>query len=81
MPFLQILLNSPLLLAGLLIKYLFFIKKGFGKEYRKGLRRGLALCRKHPERKVRFRLGQVPACLRIQLELWKNILLFLPGRN
>jgi hypothetical protein len=81
MPFLQILLNSPLLLAGILIKYLFFVKKGFGKEYRKGLRRGLALCRKYSERKVRFRRGQVLNCLRIQLELWKNILLFLPGGN
>jgi hypothetical protein len=81
MPFLQILLNSPLLLAGILIKYLFFVKKGFGREYREGLRRGLTLCREHPERRVRFRIGQVFACLRIQMELWKNILLFLPGGN
>lgn len=79
MPFLQILLNAPLLLAGFFIKYLFFVKKGFGKEYRKGLQRGLALCKDNPGRKVRFSVGHIPAYVRIQLELWKNILLFLPG--
>lgn len=81
MPFFQILLNLPFLLAGFLIKYLFFVKKGFGKEYRKGLRRGLMLCKNNPAQKVGFRVGHVPAYVRIQLELWKNILLFLPGRN
>lgn len=79
MPLFQILLNAPFLLAGFFIKYLFFVKKGFGKEYRKGLRRGLSLCRNHSGRKVGFQVGHVPAYIRIQLELWKNILLFLPG--
>jgi len=81
MPFIQILLNLPLLLAGFLIKYLFFVRKGFGKDYREGLQRGLELCRNNSGRKVGFQVGHVPAYIRIQLELWKNILLFLPGRN
>ena len=37
MPVLQILLNLPFLLAGFLVKYLFFLKKGLGAIYLKGL--------------------------------------------
>ncbi len=77
MPFLQMLLNAPFLLAGFLIKYLFFVKKGLGKDYREGLKRGVRLCREHPGRKVRFRPEQLPALAKIQLELWKNILHFV----
>lgn len=77
MPFLQILLNAPLLLAGFLIKYLFFVKKGFGKDYREGLSRGIRLCRSNPDRKVRFQSRHAGSYVKIQLQLWKNILLFL----
>ncbi|MBS6396881.1 MAG: glycosyltransferase family 2 protein [Clostridiales bacterium] len=77
MPFLQILLNAPLLLAGFFIKYLFFVRKGLGKDYREGLKRGLKLCRSNPERKIRFRMKHLTNYLKIQLELWKNILLFV----
>lgn len=78
MPFLQMLLNAPFLLAGFGIKYLFFAGKGLGKDYRQGLLRGVRLCAKYPDRKVRFRAGHVLSYVKIQLELWKNILLFLP---
>ncbi|MCI8821799.1 MAG: glycosyltransferase family 2 protein [Lachnospiraceae bacterium] len=78
MPFLQILLNAPLLLAGFGIKYLFFAGKGLGRAYRQGLMRGFRLCAGHPDRRIRPCMGHVPAYLKIQLELWKNILLFLP---
>ncbi|MBR5509561.1 MAG: glycosyltransferase family 2 protein [Lachnospiraceae bacterium] len=77
MPCLQQLLNAPLLLLGFFVKYLFFVKKGFGKDYREGLRRGVELCRKFPERKVPFRMKHLPNYVKIQLELWKNILLFV----
>lgn len=77
MPFLQILLNFPFLLVGFLVKYLFFVRKGLGKDYREGLIRGAALCRRNPNRKVGFRAGHLPCYLKIQLELWKNILLFV----
>ena len=73
MPFLQMLLNAPLLLTGFFIKYLFFVRKGLGRDYLEGLRRGVALCRTHPQKKVPFRMGHVPAYVRIQLELWKNL--------
>ena len=81
MPGWQILLNAPFLLAGIFVKYLFFVKKGLGKDYREGLARGFELCRKYKDRKVRFLWKNLPAYVAIQVELWKNILLFLPGRR
>ncbi len=71
MPSLQILLNLPLLLAGFGIKFLFFLKKGMGGTYIKGLREGFQMCRKG--RKVEFRWKNLPSYARIQLELWINI--------
>lgn len=78
MPFCQLVLNLPLLAAGFFIKYLFFVRKGLGKDYREGLRRGFRLCRNNPDRKVRFRAEYISCYVKIQLELWKNILLFVP---
>lgn len=71
MPFLQIILNSPFLLSGHLIKWLFFLKKGLGKEYVSGVREGFSLCKK--EKKVRFLWKNLPNYLIIQLELWLNM--------
>lgn len=78
MPFLQILLNAPLLLAGFFIKYLFFVRKGLGRAYLEGLCRGAALCREHPQKKVPFCMEHIPAYIRIQLELWKNLGILIP---
>lgn len=50
MPLLMLIFNLPGIIAGTLIKYLFFLKKGFGKDYLEGLGeglRGLKECRKH----------------------------------
>ena len=71
MPALQLFINLPFLLAGFGIKYLFFVKKGFGKTYRKGLKEGLFMCRR--EKKVKFCWKNLPCYGRIQLELWMNI--------
>lgn len=71
MPAFQILLNFPFLFAGFVIKYLFFVKKGLGKTYRKGLKEGLLMCRR--EKKVKFCWKNLPCYGRIQLELWVNI--------
>jgi GT2 family glycosyltransferase len=78
MPFLQILLNSPLLLLGYGIKWIFFLKKGLGKEYLAGLREGITLCKK--EQKVRFLWKNLPHYAKIQLELWLNVLRRLIGK-
>lgn len=71
MPFLQILINSPFLLAGFFIKWLFFCKKGLGKEYTAGLKEGIRLC--SAKNKVRFSWKNLPNYAKIQLELWLNL--------
>lgn len=71
MPVLQLLLNLPFLLAGFGIKYLFFVKKGLGKTYRKGLKKGISMCQR--EKKVKFCWKNLPSYGKIQIELWVNI--------
>lgn len=70
MPFLQIVLNLPFLLPGFLLKQLFFIKKGYGKLYAKGLLEGLRMCR--GGRKVKFSCKNLSSYVKIQIELWVN---------
>ena len=72
MPFFQLLLNAPLLLTGFLVKYLFFARKGFGTTYMKGLLEGIRMSLHG--RKVPFHPKNLMNYLRIQLELWVNIL-------
>lgn len=81
MPLLQIVLNLPLLLAGFLIKFLFFMKKGYGHIYRKGILAGFRLCRslEGKKRKQKFRWHRLPAYCRIQWKLWVNILRRVTG--
>lgn len=71
MPLLQLLLNFPFLAAGFLIKYLFFLWKGFGKEYFSGLVQGFKICKK--DKKVRFSSKNFRNYCKIQWELWVNI--------
>lgn len=75
MPPAQLLLNLPFLLAGFLIKQLFFLKKGLGGSWLKGTAEGLRLCRsaKGRRRRVRFAWKRLPVYARIQWELWRNI--------
>ncbi len=71
MPFLQILINSPFLLLGFLIKWLFFVRKGLGGVYRRGLATGILQCRSL--KKVKFRWKHLKYYGRIQMELWLNL--------
>lgn len=75
MPFLQIILNLPLLIVGFLIKTLFFVKKGYGNIYVKGLMKGMALCRQKEgrEKKVGFEWKNLLSYVLIQLQLWWNL--------
>lgn len=72
MPFLQILLNLPFLLVGFLIKTVFFMRKGFGKTYVRGLRKGLHMSIN--SKKVKFKTKNFANYVSIQLELWINII-------
>lgn len=69
----QQVLNFPCLAAGVLVKYMFFKKRGFGKDYLSGLKEGLKTrknCRKVPEFPGKFRSE-----VKIQTELiWGTIL-------
>lgn len=71
MPFLQILLNLPLILFGIFTKLLFFVRKGFAGEYLCGICEGVHTCREC--RKVRFACRNLGNYARIQLSLWGNI--------
>lgn len=72
MPVFQLLLNLPFLLAGCIVKYFFFRKREMGSEYFRGLKEAFPLMK--PEKKVRFRPENFPHYVRIQLELWGNII-------
>ena len=67
MPGWQILLNAPFLLAGIFVKYLFFVKNGFGGDYVSGLKEGIRTrkqCRRVPGLLKRF-----GAELKVQFEM------------
>ncbi len=71
MPLLQLLLNLPFIFAGIIVKTLFFLKKGFAKEYLKGIAQGIAGARKC--KKVPFAVKNVFHYVKVQIELWCNI--------
>lgn len=75
MPVLQALLNLPFLLLGYLVKILFFLKKGLGADYMKGLGKGfrLAFSGKGREHKVKFSMKHFGNYVIIQLQLWANM--------
>ncbi len=75
MPFIQMVLNAPFLVLGYLTKYIFFVRKGLGKEYRQGISEGFRLCKK-PEnraRKVGGMKEHFSSYCKLQLLLWKNM--------
>jgi len=75
MPFLQILLNFPFVFIGILIKMLFFIIKGYGRQYWKGIVEGVCNCNNC--KKVMFSIKHIKNYVKIQFEIWKNMLLIL----
>ena len=75
MPVLQMILNLPFLLLGYLIKFLFFLKKGMGKVYLKGIAKGfrLSFSERGRKNKVKFKAKNLPHYLYIQWELWAGM--------
>ena len=71
MPLLQFVLNLPFIMAGICIKTVFFLKKGFVKEYIKGILEGIKTCHACP--KVPFSVKNLKNYLKIQVELWCNL--------
>ena len=72
MPWPQILLNFPFLMAGYVIKMVFFARKGFFRQYVTGIRKGIFLAQK--EDKVVFEKKNFKNYVKIQMELWFNMI-------
>ncbi|MEE3489833.1 MAG: glycosyltransferase family 2 protein [Methanobrevibacter sp.] len=67
--------NFIFLFLGFLIKYVFFVKKGFGSTYLSGLREGLST--RNKINKVRFRTANTKNYFKIEYRLIINTLKFL----
>lgn len=70
MPLLQFLLNLPFLLLGILIKTVFFARKGFAGSYLRGIGAGIKGARELT--RVPFRWKNTGNYIQIQWELWIN---------
>lgn len=75
MPLLQKIINLPFLLIGYLIKLAFFIMKGLGGTYIKGVFKGIKMSfsRETAPNRVKFKFNHLGNYIIIQLKLWINI--------
>ena len=73
MPFFFLLCNLPFLAVGYIGKWIYFKKKGFGKEYKEGLLEGLRTCRSLD--KVPFKWKHLPNYIAIQFYLLWGLVL------
>lgn len=81
MPVVQQIFNFPLLIAGFAVKTVFFMKKGLGGTYIKGLGKGvrLSFSRTGQAHKVTYHKEHLSNYLQIQLELWVNLVARIMG--
>ena len=79
MPLLQLILNMPLLISGFVIKYFFFLRKGFGASYARGIKKGLkkSFSKEGKKKKQGFILKNWKSYIRIQWQLYAGILQFI----
>ena len=73
MPAFQIAINFPLILLGILIKHVFYVRKGLGKAHVRGLASGLKKIRQNPAKRVFFGGKELLNAARLQIELWVNL--------
>lgn len=77
MPILQIIINLPFLIAGFAVKTVFFCLKGMGFTYVRGLARGVKKSiedmKEGHRHKMWFRPKYIPSYVKIQVELWENM--------
>lgn len=78
MPFMQLLVNSPFLLLGFLVKYALFAKRGFGKDYAAGIKEGLKSHRKIT--KIPFHLKNLRHYFFIEAQLIVNAFRFIENK-
>lgn len=73
MPALQIIINLPLILAGIIIKHVFYVRKGLGKNHIKGIMSGFSKIVNNKDRRQKFGKKELLECVKLQLELWINV--------
>jgi GT2 family glycosyltransferase len=78
MPFLQLIVNMPFLLVGFIIKYFFFMRKGFEKEYREGFIEGITTL--HKVGKIPFKWKHLWHYIYIEWLLIKNTMIYIAGK-
>ena len=78
MPILQLIINSPFLLLGFFIKYLLFLKRGYGKDYTSGIREGFKTIGKID--KVPFAFKNLGHYFWIEMQLLVNAFRFLANK-
>ena len=73
---LQKIINFPAMETGIIIKQLFFIKKGLGKVYRQGIKEGRRVKKNESEktRKIIFDSAKRKRALKIEFDMIKNII-------
>lgn len=70
----QVIINLPLLILGVIIKHAFYMKKGLGKAHVRGLSKGFSKIIKNRDKKVSFKGRQILYSVVMQLELWINLI-------
>ena len=75
MPCLQLIINAIPIAAGIFVKYSFFRKSGFGKDYLEGLKEGIRTAKKC--KKVAYRPERLKNYLAIELELLAGTFLYV----
>lgn len=75
MPFLQLAINMPFLLAGFFVKYMFFKKIGFGSDYKEGFREGIK--KMHTLKKVEYNEKFLDNYINIEKELIKGTVVYV----
>ncbi|MBE6023217.1 MAG: glycosyltransferase family 2 protein [Cellulosilyticum sp.] len=78
MPLLQLIVNLPALVVGTLVKGLWFLKKGFGKEYRAGLWEGVKSL--HKIKKVPYQGKHLKHYLHIEWLLIQNTFKYIVSK-
>ena len=73
MPAFQLLINSPFILIGILIKHFFYLAKGLGPAHLKGLAGGFGKIARNADKRVKFGGTEFVNAFRLQIELWVNI--------
>jgi len=81
MPIVQLIVNLPFLIIGFGIKIVFFISKGFGREYIIGIKNGFILASKGKKsgKKIPFKAKNLKNYVNIQIQLLVNIVRRLVG--